>query len=1187
MAKNKVKKKFKTYTPQNGDTLDKIAAREKKAGNKVTARSIAKFNWGTDDDDTVQEKLRDELGCHQRGSDNKYVITADCKSGVLKIPIKYKLKKNQTNKFFKIKVKTKKKPPKQFIACAKVKGITFDSGESFIKPTVVETLKDLARELQKYPEGKVMIWGHVDDDEKKDDDPDHAKKLADNRAKAAHAFILNDVDTWMKLYNEEAWAAGVFRIILKDLGKNVDNPNTQAAIKRYQTAKGIGGNGSLTVQTKKELFKDYMTRHDVDLPGDVDKKRFMDPSYMGCSYFNMEGEPDEMNRRVMFYLFHKDRLPVLPCSLGDTFPCTRQMKPPKYRYKKTYNCSFYDSVARGCDRMAQEAAKKMAWVYLKLQYKDPEDQTKVRPFPKDMDVTVVFKDGSKEKVKTKDGGKLEFLVKTSKKEFTLHFRNKKARYVVVEPPGQAAKVELKGDKEIKQAIKDKHRLWRLPSRWSTKDSDWECSRNVYHDDNKGIWRIDTISTGDIGTQAAPAAYTLDPHWLYLRWEFLDRKFGHGATHNHKRVPMPAVLIAGMRKIRLSKVSRKKYKNPQTACLWGIKTADAAKACQAIPWIVSKYSKGKKKGQKLPDLDKQLVIEFGQRRLYVHSKTATDRVLVEINPKKAADKDKLKLTKDRFQYYDLPALWKSPNQYTRLSGGAAKLFGDLTTAEIKAAYSASKPLTFSLDDIALIKSNGKQDIRDQKKNGQGRKLANESRLTLLYLDANHATDKYKVRIHDHANEEFYSNTKFRSFTAGTKTIFVNLITDAHHDTRAIVFCGKFYHLYDKRTTGRSGFSFSKRQVIGARAAKHNDKDISGCAYMKWSQALQNKGYTTIGSFELHYLHLCEAKGDKVYAALVSYSSFLFWKGAGAVDQDITNYNTLGIRDTIRRWNNLKRYQFERAANTDKNIIVKPFMLFDAIMNNRGGKPRVKVKVINNPDFRSEMGSDSATFEHDAFSTGTFNCPADYDGLRAIYLTIAHELGHTSGLDDEYIEELEVTFSGDPDSTEFDVPTYKQYYPGMPAHNDERAMMVWNTLPRMHYWWGRLLWVNDSGQIKKKKKGPLYRFLEGTKFKVAYDPDPGNKDKLIYSLPDAHRVLWKPVKQQKRVKFGGNRYRNDLCLYKIGDDEYARKMPKLPAAALGVDVWSGILVVRTCISIRFRGAWTKAQRKAYMEAMEASI
>ncbi len=741
MAKNTAKQKFKTYTPQNGDTLKTIARRETDAGNKTTAEAIAKFNWGTDDADTIQEKLRDQLGCHRRGSDNKYVITADCKSGVLKIPIKYKLKSNQTNKFFKIRVKRKRKPPKQFIACAKVKGITFDSHQSFIKPSVVDTLRDLARELNKYPKGQVMVWGHVDDDEKKADDDSYAKKLSDNRAKSVHAFILNDVDTWMKLYKEEGWNVSVFHTILTDLGKNLQNPNTQAAIKKYQQGKGFGGNGSLTDQTKKELFKDYMKKHDVDLPG-VDKDRFMDPTYMGCSYFNMEGAADKMNRRVLFFLFHKDRLPVLPCSLGDTFPCTKQMKPPKHRYSKTYQCSFYDSVAKGCDRMVADAAQAMLWVYLKLAYVDPEDSSKTRPFPKDLEVTLVFKDKSTQKAKLKEGGLLEALVATSKQEFYLRFQSKKAQYVVVEQQGQATqKAELKAEADVEELVKKKHRCFQLPKKFSTEDSDWECN-NVYHDDDKGRWRVAFAAPGAIGTKASPALYKLDPHWLHARFEFFDRKYGH-SHHADKRVSIPPVLLRGMRKVRLSKVSTKLYKSPDAACAWGVSVTDAAKACQAIPFIVSKHSKGSKKGKDLAKLDKQIVLEFGHKDLYVQSNSATERVLVKLDPADAAQKTKLEPNKDRPQYYDIPKLWKSCNQDIRVSIGGRKSFNKLTEAEVGAASSAAKALIFSLDDIVLVGKTGKQVIKDKKKNNGSVSLSEHSRISLMYMDYK---KKFKIKVY---------------------------------------------------------------------------------------------------------------------------------------------------------------------------------------------------------------------------------------------------------------------------------------------------------------------------------------------------------------------------------------------------------------------------------------------------------
>jgi hypothetical protein len=64
------------YTPQDDDTLEKIAEREA-GGKPLTAEDIAKFNWGTDDSDIIQEHLRDELGCYAYDPDKNFLISAD------------------------------------------------------------------------------------------------------------------------------------------------------------------------------------------------------------------------------------------------------------------------------------------------------------------------------------------------------------------------------------------------------------------------------------------------------------------------------------------------------------------------------------------------------------------------------------------------------------------------------------------------------------------------------------------------------------------------------------------------------------------------------------------------------------------------------------------------------------------------------------------------------------------------------------------------------------------------------------------------------------------------------------------------------------------------------------------------------------------------------------------------------
>ena len=56
------------YQPQDGDTLEKIAERETAAGNALTAAEIARFNWGTADEDVIDEHLREVTFIYLRES---------------------------------------------------------------------------------------------------------------------------------------------------------------------------------------------------------------------------------------------------------------------------------------------------------------------------------------------------------------------------------------------------------------------------------------------------------------------------------------------------------------------------------------------------------------------------------------------------------------------------------------------------------------------------------------------------------------------------------------------------------------------------------------------------------------------------------------------------------------------------------------------------------------------------------------------------------------------------------------------------------------------------------------------------------------------------------------------------------------------------------------------------------------
>lgn len=342
----------KKYVAKDGDTLRKIAERETAAGNPVTWQEIAKYNWGTDDEAVINEYLRDELGCRKRDESNNFVISGDDEpQGELLIPVRFKKSGLAVEKVHTLRVKKKVSPP-QFLECCSIPGVTFEFDKSFVRPSVVDHLQALQDALEKHPDAQVMVFGHTD----KVGPELYNKKLSERRARSVYAFIINDENEWEKLYKEEDWGIRVVQEILKDFGGDFDpgpvdgvnGPKTKKAVRNYQEARGLMPNGVADSATRKRMFKEYMTgKHDIELGPD----RFMDPKHMGCGEFNPVKETEqahEPNRRVMFYLFHKERPPKLPCQHGNLAPCTKQKTPPEPRHTPTFKCSFYDSLSRKC-----------------------------------------------------------------------------------------------------------------------------------------------------------------------------------------------------------------------------------------------------------------------------------------------------------------------------------------------------------------------------------------------------------------------------------------------------------------------------------------------------------------------------------------------------------------------------------------------------------------------------------------------------------------------------------------------------------------------------------------------------------------------------------------------------------------------------------------------------------------------
>lgn len=171
----------KPYEPTEGDTLKDIARRETEAGNPISWQEIARFNWGTDDPDTIDELLRDELGCYKRATDKRFMFTSDVQVRTpLLIPQPFTKAGLSTQQTHTIKVKKQQKPPKQFEGCVRVEGVTFEYNSDKIRASEEPDVAKIAQRINDNPSTKAMIFGHTD----KVGSDTFNKDLSERRAKS-------------------------------------------------------------------------------------------------------------------------------------------------------------------------------------------------------------------------------------------------------------------------------------------------------------------------------------------------------------------------------------------------------------------------------------------------------------------------------------------------------------------------------------------------------------------------------------------------------------------------------------------------------------------------------------------------------------------------------------------------------------------------------------------------------------------------------------------------------------------------------------------------------------------------------------------------------------------------------------------------------------------------------------------
>ncbi|SYZ72860.1 hypothetical protein TRIP_C20975 [Candidatus Zixiibacteriota bacterium] len=599
-------------------------------------------------------------------------------------------------------------------------------------------------------------------------------------------------------------------------------------------------------------------------------------------------------------------------------------------------------------------------------------------------------------------------------------------------------------------------------------------------------------------------------------------------------------------------------------------------------------------------------------VYTKDKTATP-VLVE---KTADEISKLDFTA-RLNYYDLPPEWQSRNYFTRHDGKEEA--GDSFETILKnykpfggKATAPDKPLVFSLDDIILVDDQFGQDIN----NAAGDKpqdldhtdtkvdLSANSRVAILYLDGqkDYDIDIFKPLT----SHPYFSDIKF------TK----NLITDRINEKGKLrfpltaIFCSSFYLISDKRTKITPKFKFAQGHILGARAAVLNDAAIHSFSAVSANPndgtvAADMKDYVQswCGNYELHYVHKCGVRKSNIDGKEKPLSYLIiYWNGRYAVRSDSTaaelganwreNHEKFGITNSMTRTN--RPYLIEKKDGS-ADIIIRPYYYYEAKLVTKetapaaaggnwaiegvGGKHKCRVEVSKVAGAWMQPALAKFHFANYQAEAGYYGSDAyvDVDGATYTPLTNHHEMGHATGLFDDYLYNAEIYKIADGSTlhTFFGLPRFSHPFtaPGGPYSLDFLARMYNNRSPRMRDYWHFINWINDeSGDATNKK---LKKFLDGTVFKLSYKYKKDAADKLLLlDLWDTkYRDTCKPAYETDNFGFtGGGTGKADLLLYRLGGGETANTLdPKQlddPARVMNPRVvFDGILVVRHKLGIRF--------------------
>jgi outer membrane protein OmpA-like peptidoglycan-associated protein len=165
----------------------------------------------------------------------------------------------------------------------RLRGLVFDRNKTFVKPGAVEAFKRIRELYERYDPGALLIVGHTDTT----GDPATNDPLSLARADSVAAFLEDDVDTWLKNYDQQGkgkWGGREDGLMLRalpdadpdalradaDLGPDPtgNEPPDADLVTWFQRTRGLTVDGIAGPETRKQLITEYMALDGATLSED-------------------------------------------------------------------------------------------------------------------------------------------------------------------------------------------------------------------------------------------------------------------------------------------------------------------------------------------------------------------------------------------------------------------------------------------------------------------------------------------------------------------------------------------------------------------------------------------------------------------------------------------------------------------------------------------------------------------------------------------------------------------------------------------------------------------------------------------------------------------------------------------------------------------------------------------------------